>query len=74
MHKNDKVAPHCLPTASGIELCLHMLTEEALSLNLRRSVLALRAAALVLEAEAGDMDLMSQLGLRFSATTDIQVR
>jgi hypothetical protein len=51
-----------------------MLTEEALSLNLRRSVLALRAAALVLEAEAGDMDLMSQLGLRFSATTDIQVR
>jgi hypothetical protein len=74
MHKDNKVAPNCQPTASGIEMCLRMLTEEALSLNLRRSVLALRAAALVVEAEAGDHDLMSQLGLRFSATADIQVR
>jgi hypothetical protein len=74
MHKNDDVAPNCLPTASGIEMCLRMLTEEALSLNLRRSVLALRAAALVVEAEAGDLDLISKLGIPFGATADIQVR
>jgi hypothetical protein len=74
MHKNDKVAPDCLPTASGIEMCLRMLTEEALALNLRRSVLALRAAALVVEAEAGDLDLMSPFGLRFGATANVQAR
>ncbi len=54
MYKNDNVAPDLQPTASGILLCLRMLTEESLSLNLRRSVLALHAAALVVEAEATD--------------------
>jgi hypothetical protein len=55
VHQNDNQAADCQPTASGILLCLRMLTEESLSLNLRRSVLALRAAALVVEAEAGDV-------------------
>jgi hypothetical protein len=56
MHKNDNFAPECKPTASGILLCLRMLADESLSLNLRRSVAALRAAALVVEAEASETD------------------
>ena len=60
MYENDNIAPDCKPTASGILLCLRMLTEESLSLNLRRSVLALRAAALVVQAEATDNDSMPQ--------------
>ncbi len=60
MYENDNVAPDIQPTASGILLCLRMLTEESLSLNLRRSVLALRAAALVVQAEATDNDSMPQ--------------
>ncbi len=74
MHKDDEILADCLPTASGILLCLRMLTEEALSLELRRSVLALRAAALVMEAEASDMDTLPQVGMRFAATADIRVR
>ncbi len=61
MHRNDNVAPDFQPTASGILLCLRMLTEESLSLNLRRSVMALRAAALVIEAEAVDADAMPRV-------------
>jgi hypothetical protein len=60
VYENDNVAPDIQPTASGILLCLRMLTEESLSLNLRRSVLALRAAALVVQAEATDNDSMPQ--------------
>ena len=60
MHKNDNLESDCQPTASGILLCLRMLTEEALSLNLRRSVLAIRAAALVVEADAGDMAALAK--------------
>jgi hypothetical protein len=56
VYKNDNLAPDFQPTASGILLCLRMLSEESLSLNLRRSVLALRAAALVVEAEATGND------------------
>jgi hypothetical protein len=74
MHKNDEILADCMPTASGILLCLRMLTEEALSLDLRRSVLALRAAALVMEAETSDIEAMPQFGMRFAATADIQVR
>jgi hypothetical protein len=62
VHKNDNVAPEFQPTASGILLCLRMLTDESLSLNLRRSVLALRAAALVVEAEATDNEAAVQFG------------
>jgi hypothetical protein len=62
VYENDNVAPDIQPTASGILLCLRMLTEESLSLNLRRSVLALRAAALVVQAEATDNDSMPQAG------------
>ncbi len=62
MHENDNIAPDFKPTASGILLCLRMLTEESLSLNLRRSVLALRAAALVVEAESADNDSIPQAG------------
>jgi hypothetical protein len=72
MHKTDDFMTDCQPTQSGILLCLRMLTEEALSLNLRRSVLALRAAALVLEAET-DMEAIPCIGMRFAATADIQV-
>jgi hypothetical protein len=61
VYKNDNFAPEFQPTASGILLCLRMLTEESLSLNLRRSVLALRAAALVIEAEAIDNDSLPQV-------------
>jgi hypothetical protein len=50
-----------------------MLTEEALSLNLRRSVLALRAAALVVEAETADVEAVARVGLRLAATADILV-
>jgi len=60
VYENDNVAPDFQPTASGILLCLRMLTDESLSLNLRRSVLALRAAALVVQAEAADNDSMPQ--------------
>jgi hypothetical protein len=75
MHKIDEIVTDCQPTQSGILLCLRMLTEEALSLNLRRSVLALRAAALVVEAETSDdIDALPQIGMRFAATADIQVR
>jgi hypothetical protein len=74
MHKMDEIVTDCQPTASGILMCLRMLTEEALSLDLRRSVLALRAAALVVEAETADMEPIPQIGLRFAATADIQVR
>jgi hypothetical protein len=62
VHKNDNVAPEFQPTASGILLCLRMLTDESLSLNLGRSVLALRAAALVVEAEATDNEAAVQFG------------
>jgi hypothetical protein len=62
VYENDNVAPDFQPTASGILLCLRMLTDESLSLNLRRSVLALRAAALVVQAEAMDDDSMPQAG------------
>jgi hypothetical protein len=62
VYQNDNVVPDIQPTASGILLCLRMLTEESLSLNLRRSVLALRAAALVVQAEATDNDSMPQAG------------
>jgi hypothetical protein len=74
MHKMDQIVMDCQPTQSGILLCLRMLTEEALSLNLRRSVLALRAAALVVEAETSDIDAIPQIGMRFAATADIQIR
>ncbi len=74
MHKIDEIVTDCQPTQSGILLCLRMLTDEALSLNLRRSVLALRAAALVVEAETSDMDAIPRIGMRFAATADIQVR
>jgi hypothetical protein len=73
MHENDNVALDCEPTASGILLCLRMLTEESLSLNLRRSVLALRAAALVVEAEAGDFANVSNICPRFAAASDIRI-
>jgi hypothetical protein len=62
VYENDNVAPDFQPTASGILLCLRMLTDESLSLNLRRSVLALRAAALVVQAEAMDDDSVPQAG------------
>ncbi len=74
MHKTDDIVTDCQPTASGILLCLRMLTEEALSLNLRRSVLALRAAALVVEAETSELEAIPHIGMRFAATADIQVR
>jgi hypothetical protein len=74
MHKNDNFALDCQPTASGILLCLRMLTEEAVSLNLRRAVLALRAASLVVEAEASDFEAVAQVGLRVAAMADAQVR
>jgi hypothetical protein len=61
MHRNDNFASDLQPTASGILLCLRMLTEESLSLNLRRSVMALRAAALVIEAEAIDSDAVPRV-------------
>ena len=72
MHKNDNVHLDCEPTASGILLCLRMLTEEALSLNLRRSVLALRAAALVIEAEGIDDVAVPSMGLRVVGGVDVQ--
>ncbi len=74
MHENDNVAPDCQPTAAGILLCLRMLTEESLSLDLRRSVLALRAAALVVEAESGEIEAMSQDNARFAAVADLRTR
>jgi len=49
-----------------------MLTEEALSLNLRRSVLALRAAALVIEAEGIDDVAVPSMGLRVVGGVDVQ--
>ncbi|MBS0560504.1 MAG: hypothetical protein JSR21_10660 [Proteobacteria bacterium] len=52
---NDNDAPDCQPTANGILLCLHMLAEEAMSLNLLRSVEALRMAAKVVAAEVNDL-------------------
>jgi hypothetical protein len=52
MNQNDNFTPEFRPTASGILLCLRMLTEESLTLNLGRSVIALRAAAMVVEDEA----------------------
>ena len=61
MHENDNIAPEIKPTASGILLCLRMLTDESLSLNLRRSVLALRAAALVVEAESAGNHSLPQV-------------
>jgi hypothetical protein len=51
-----------------------MLTEESLSLDLRRSVLALRAAALVVEAESGEIEAMSQDNARFAAVADLRTR
>ncbi len=71
MYKNDNVAPDCQPTASGILLCLRMLTEEALALNLRRSVLALRAAMLVVEVDADDPGPLPQVAPRFAAVADL---
>jgi hypothetical protein len=64
VQKDDSFSPEFQPTASGILLCLRMLTEEAVTLNLRRSVLALRAAALVVEADVIDDDAVPPLGLR----------
>jgi hypothetical protein len=60
VYKNDNIAPEVKASASGILLCLRMLTDESLSLNLRRSVLALRAAALVVEAESADHNSLPQ--------------
>ena len=74
MYENDNIAPDCKPTASGILLCLRMLTEESLSLNLRRSVSALRAAAFVVEAEAASVEAVIPVGLRLAANADILAR
>ena len=55
MNDNDIFAPGCEPNPSGILLCLQMLAEEAETLNLRRTVVALHAAAMTIEAEALDI-------------------
>jgi hypothetical protein len=60
VYKNDNFVPDVQPTASGILLCLRMLTEESDSLNLRHSVLALRAAAMVVEAEVNGNNRLPQ--------------
>jgi hypothetical protein len=70
MTDDHSISRELQPTASGILLCLRMLTEEALTLNLRRSVLALRAAALVVEADTLEDDGIPELGLRRPATAD----
>jgi hypothetical protein len=73
MTDDDSISRELQPTASGILLCLRMLTEEALTLNLRRSVLALRAAALVVEADTLEDDRIPELGLHHSRTADARV-
>jgi len=65
---NDNEAPDCQPTANGILLCLHMLAEEAMSLNLQRSVEAIQIVAKVVETEIGELPAGLCGGLRAAAT------
>lgn len=51
----DDLEGDCMATPSGIMQCLRMLAEEAATLNLSRTLLAIHAALQTCEHEGGDM-------------------
>jgi hypothetical protein len=61
---DDPTADDCTPSASGIKACLRMLADEAASLGLVRTTLALGAALDLCEAET----IGGELGTLASAT------
>ncbi|CAH2599020.1 conserved protein of unknown function [Rhodovastum atsumiense] len=52
----DDLAEECIPTGSGILRCLQMLAEEAASLELPRTLDALRQAIVACTTEAPEDD------------------
>jgi len=70
MNDNDNFPPECQPTANGILLCLGMLADEAMSLNLTRSVTSLRAAIATVEGEVRAIAAARHTGPRLAASAD----
>jgi hypothetical protein len=70
MNDNGEFDSDCLPTAMGILRCLRALADEALALDLTRSTQALRAVAMMVEAESRDACGDQINALHFVASVD----
>lgn len=60
---NDDAEQTCLATASGIMHCLRMLADEAASLNLSRTLVAIHEALQTCESEGLTPDIAGHFGL-----------